>query len=115
MSDVTSSNEAAIDYALLEKVNPEQASAIREGMNSCAFWKITLDESAPAVELPSSETKNFAINASIQLSALRGGNRLGNDPDAGVVLPPSTLRRLVPFALVRDFRKWLQCDWVFRE
>ena len=35
-------------------------------MNSCAFWKITLDQSAPAVELPSSETKNFAINASIQ-------------------------------------------------
>jgi len=34
---VTSSNEAAIDYALLEKVSPEQASAIREGMNSCAF------------------------------------------------------------------------------
>ena len=26
-------------------------------------------------------------------SAVRGGNRLGNDPDAGVVLPPSTLRR----------------------
>ena len=54
----------------LSKVSPEQASAIREGMNSCAFWKITPDESAPAVELPSSETKNFAINASIQNGTL---------------------------------------------
>ena len=54
----------------LSKVSPEQAGAIREGMNSCAFWKITLDESAPAVELPSSETKNFAINASVQNGTL---------------------------------------------
>ena len=50
----------------LSKVSPEQASAIREGMNSCAFWKITPDESAPAIKLPPSETKNFAITASIQ-------------------------------------------------
>ena len=50
----------------LSRVSPEQALAIREGMNHCAFWKITLDESVPAVELPSSETENFAINASIQ-------------------------------------------------
>ena len=50
----------------LSRVSPEQALAIQEGMKHCAFWKITLDESAPAVELPSSETENFAINASLQ-------------------------------------------------
>ena len=50
----------------LSRVSPEQASAIREGMNQCAFWKITLGESAPTVELPPSETDRFAINASIQ-------------------------------------------------
>lgn len=50
----------------LSKVSPEQASAIREGMNSCAFWKITLDESAPAVELPHSGAKNFTLNGAIQ-------------------------------------------------
>ena len=50
----------------LSKVSPAQARAIQEGMNRCAFWKITPDESAPVVELPPSETENFNINASIQ-------------------------------------------------
>ncbi|MBQ9002110.1 MAG: STAS domain-containing protein, partial [Eggerthellaceae bacterium] len=60
----------------LSQVSPEQASAIRGGMGRCAFWKVTLDESAPAVELPPSETDNFAINASVKdgtlAIALRG-------------------------------------------
>ena len=50
----------------LSRVSPEQARAIREGMRHCAFWKITPNESAPAVELQSSETENFAITASIR-------------------------------------------------
>ena len=54
----------------LSRVSPEQASAIRAGMGSCAFWKVTLDESAPAVELPPSETEDFAINASVRGTTL---------------------------------------------
>ena len=50
----------------LSQVSPEQALAIQEGMGHCAFWKITLGESASAVELPASGTDDFAINASIQ-------------------------------------------------
>ena len=50
----------------LSRVSPEQASAIREGMKHCAFWRITPNESASAVELPSSETEDFAISASVR-------------------------------------------------
>lgn len=50
----------------LSQVSPTQAQAIREGMKRCAFWKVTPDESAPAIELPPSETGNLAIHASIQ-------------------------------------------------
>ena len=50
----------------LSQVGPEQARAIQEGMERCAFWRITPNESAPAVELPPSETDNFNITASIQ-------------------------------------------------
>ncbi|MBE6472062.1 MAG: STAS domain-containing protein [Coriobacteriaceae bacterium] len=54
----------------LSKISPEQANAIREGMSSCAYWKVTLDETAPTVELPSSEAKNFTLNGAIQNGTL---------------------------------------------
>jgi anti-anti-sigma factor len=50
----------------LSRVSPEQARAIREGMKHCAFWRITPNEPAPAVELPSSETGDLAMSASIR-------------------------------------------------
>jgi len=50
----------------LSQVSPAQALAIQEGMKRCAFWKVTLGESAPAVELPPSGTEGFTIKASLQ-------------------------------------------------
>ena len=52
----------------LERVTPEQAAAVREGMKHCAFWKIT--SSGAAVALPSTETKEFHADASIQSGTL---------------------------------------------
>ena len=48
----------------LDRVSAEQATAIREGMNQTAFWRIT--PSGAAVALPTSETEGFQVNASIQ-------------------------------------------------
>ena len=52
----------------LEKVSAEQAAAVRAGMMHSAFWKITA--SGAAVELPSSETKGFHVDASLQAGTL---------------------------------------------
>ena len=52
----------------LDRVTPEQAAAVREGMKHCAFWKIT--SSGAAVALPSTETKGFHADASIQSGTL---------------------------------------------
>jgi len=54
----------------LLRVSPQQATAVREGMKRCAFWKITLSAAAPAMELPSSETEGFGIHAS--MNGIRG-------------------------------------------
>ena len=48
----------------LDRVSPEQATAIREGMKHSAFWRIT--PSGKAVSLPPTETEGFHVNASIQ-------------------------------------------------
>ena len=52
----------------LDGVSAEQAVAVLEGMRHCAFWKITL--SGMAMELLSSETKGFHVDASIQAGTL---------------------------------------------
>ena len=49
----------------LSRVTPQQAAAVREGMKHCAFWRITLNDAVPAVELPSFEAKSFGIHASM--------------------------------------------------
>lgn len=54
------------ELTALSKVSPEQAAAVREGMKHCAFWKITLNDAAPAIELPSFEAKSFGIHASME-------------------------------------------------
>ena len=48
----------------LDRVNPEQSTAIREGMKHSAFWRIT--PSGTAVTLPPTETEGFHVDASIQ-------------------------------------------------
>jgi anti-anti-sigma factor len=48
----------------LDKVSPEQAVAVREGMRHCAFWRIT--PNGTAVALPPTEAKGFHVDASIQ-------------------------------------------------
>ena len=48
----------------LDRVNPEQAAAVREGMKHTAFWRIT--PSGAAVALPTTETEGFHVDASIQ-------------------------------------------------
>ena len=48
----------------LDRVNPEQSTAIREGMKHSAFWRIT--PSGTAVVLPPTETEGFHVDASIQ-------------------------------------------------
>ena len=52
----------------LDRVAPEQAAAVCEGMKHCAFWKIT--PSGAAVALPSTETKGFHADASMQSGTL---------------------------------------------
>ena len=52
----------------LDRVSPEQAAAVCEGMKHCAFWKIT--PSGAAVALPSTETKGFHADASMQSGTL---------------------------------------------
>ena len=48
----------------LDRVSPEQAAAVREGMKRSAFWRIT--PSGTAVALPPTETEGFHVDASIQ-------------------------------------------------
>ena len=48
----------------LDRVNPGQAAAVREGMKHTAFWKIT--PSGSAVALPPTEAEGFHADASIQ-------------------------------------------------
>ena len=48
----------------LDRVSPEQAAAVREGMKRSAFWRIT--PSGTAMALPPTETEGFHIDASIQ-------------------------------------------------
>lgn len=48
----------------LDRISPEQATAIREGMKHSAFWRIT--PSGTAVALPPTETEGFRVDASIQ-------------------------------------------------
>ena len=52
----------------LDRVTPEQAAAVREGMKHCSFWKIT--PGGAAVALPSTEAKGFHADASIQSGTL---------------------------------------------
>ena len=52
----------------LDRVSPEQAAAVLEGMKHCAFWKIT--PSGKDVELPSAEAKGFHVDSSIQAGTL---------------------------------------------
>ena len=54
----------------LSEISSRQAAAVREGMKHCAFWKITLGASTPAVELPASESEGFGIRASMLGSTL---------------------------------------------
>lgn len=54
----------------LSEISSRQAAAVREGMKHCAFWKITPSASAPAVELPASESEGFGIRASMLGSTL---------------------------------------------
>ena len=54
----------------LSEISSRQAEAVREGMKHCAFWKITLGASTPAVELPASESEGFGIRASMLGSTL---------------------------------------------
>ncbi len=48
----------------LDRISPEQAAAVCEGMKQCAFWKIT--PNGTAVTLPSAGTEDFHVDASIQ-------------------------------------------------
>ena len=48
----------------LDRIRPEQATAIREGMKHSAFWRIT--PNGTAVALPTTEAKGFHVDASIQ-------------------------------------------------
>ena len=48
----------------LDRVSPEQAAAVREGMKRSAFWRIT--PIGTAVALPPTETEGFHVDASIQ-------------------------------------------------
>ena len=48
----------------LDRISPEQAAAICEGMKRCAFWRITTN--GTAVALPATETEGFHIEASLQ-------------------------------------------------
>ena len=52
----------------LDRVSPEQAAAVREGMIRSAFWRIT--PSGAAMTLPTSETEGFQVNAFIQNGTL---------------------------------------------
>ena len=52
----------------LDRVRPEQAAAVCEGMKHCAFWKIT--PGGAAVALPSTGTKGFHADASMQSGTL---------------------------------------------
>ena len=52
----------------LDRVSPEQAAAVCEGMKHCAFWKIT-PGGAPAA-LAYTETKDFHADASMQSGTL---------------------------------------------
>ena len=52
----------------LDRVSPEQAAAIREGMKHSAFWRIT--PSGAAIALPASETEGFHIDASMRNGTL---------------------------------------------
>jgi anti-anti-sigma factor len=52
----------------LDRVSPEQAAAVCEGMKHCSFWKIT--PSGAAVALPSTETRGFHADASMQSGTL---------------------------------------------
>ena len=52
----------------LDRVSPEQAAAVREGMKRSAFWRIT--SSGAAMTLPTSETEGFQVNAFIQNGTL---------------------------------------------
>ena len=58
------------ELASLSRVTSEQAHAIREGMKSCAFWKVVPGGPSPAVELSPSETGDLAMRASMQGSTL---------------------------------------------
>ena len=48
----------------LDRISPEQAAAICEGMKRCAFWRIT--PNGTAVALPPTETEGFHVEATIQ-------------------------------------------------
>lgn len=54
------------ELSSLSRLSPEQAAAVKAGLQHCAFWKITANASAPAETLPASETEGFGINASVQ-------------------------------------------------
>ena len=54
--------------ASLDRISPEQATAIREGMKHSAFWRIA--PSGASVSLPPTETEGFHVDASIQDSTL---------------------------------------------
>ena len=51
----------------LDRVSPEQAAAVLEGMKHCAFWKVT---PSGAAALPSTETEGFRADASMQSGKL---------------------------------------------
>ena len=52
----------------LNRISEEQAAAVLEGMKHCAFWKITPRGTVTA--LPSTETKGFHADASMQAGTL---------------------------------------------
>ena len=51
----------------LDRVSPEQAAAVLEGMKHCAFWKVT---PSGAAALPSTETEGFRADASMHSGKL---------------------------------------------
>ncbi|MEE0873949.1 MAG: STAS domain-containing protein [Ruminococcus sp.] len=49
----------------LSNVTPDQAQTIKQNMQKCAFWKITVTDSAAAVDTADLKSKSFDMKASV--------------------------------------------------
>ena len=54
----------------LSKLTPEQAAAFKENMKKCAFWKITLAESAKQIDASDAGGSGFDVNANLDAGTL---------------------------------------------